>query len=158
MEQGLINLRPLTVSAYPSFIAEVQERYATSRMKGNLFTKAEAKAFTKTEWKTLLPNGIDTPGHFFLEILNGNPESSLGTTWLFIDYDVNGAFIFDVCLTESSRGKGMGRPTLTAIESFARSEGARSLGLNVFADNNVAKSLYHSFGFQEVSTDMIKVI
>jgi len=41
-------------------------------------------------------------------------------------------------------------------EELARTNGALSIGLNVFADNTVARNLYASLGYRETSVHMRK--
>lgn len=41
-------------------------------------------------------------------------------------------------------------------EDYARSHGARTLGLNVFGFNHVARGLYESMGYTTVTTKMKK--
>ena len=41
-------------------------------------------------------------------------------------------------------------------EDYARSQGARTLGLNVFGFNHGARGLYESLGYEVVATKMKK--
>lgn len=156
MDQKIPNLRPVNDAAYADLIEGVRERFIDSRMRGSKFTEEKAVRLIDKELAGILPNSKETLGHFFFEIFDGNTDTKIGIAWLFIQYDTNSSFLFDIYLEQSARGKGLGRSTLTVIESFVKLEGASTLSLNVFAENNIARSLYQSSGFQEVNIDMIK--
>lgn len=60
------------------------------------------------------------------------------------------ADIQTIAIAESARGRGRGRVLLTALLTTARERGARTVFLEVRADNPVATALYASEGFTEV--------
>ena len=153
-----IELRSLDDSSYDNFMSELKLRYSTDRMTSNLLGKDEAIEFTENQWASFLPEGKSTEGHYFFDMISASDNTKIGVSWLFINRNDRTSFIYELFLVRESRGKGLGRFALRALEACARSKGARTLGLNVFADNDRAKSLYTSFGFRDVSTDMIKSI
>ena len=56
--------------------------------------------------------------------------------------------LHDICVTETHQGKGIGRQLLNAVEDEARRLGCGKLTLEVRTDNNSARHLYQSFGFE----------
>lgn len=99
-----------------------------------------------------------------LEELVGNPE--LGRVWLIQDgaatvgYIVLGfgyslefhgrdAFIDELFLVESYRGRGWGRMALEFAEREAASLGVRALHLEVTRANHRAREVYTSYGFRD---------
>ena len=96
-------------------------------------TKTEAMAFTRKQWREIIPQGRNTPGHHFFNLIYG--PNAVGGSWLFKDIKSNSAFLFDIFLNPTWRGKGLGKKSLEALEEFASSKGARTLELNVFASN-----------------------
>ncbi len=153
-----LKLQLLDRSAYDDFMATLQVRYARDRMESNLLSEDEAIQFTQTQWASFLPQGQSTEGHFFFDLIDESNGVRVGASWLFVDQTMRSSFIFELYLEPDSRGKGLGKSALRALEDFAKTNGAKTLGLNVFATNERAKSLYDSFGFRDVSTDMIKSI
>jgi GNAT superfamily N-acetyltransferase len=158
MSIGKIELRTLSEDSYDRFMVELQDRYAKDRMESNLLSEEEAIEFTQNQWSSFLPDGRTTEGHFFFDLINSSDNSSTGVSWLFINKGNRSSFIFELFLAPELRGMGLGKSALRVLEDFAKSQGARTLGLNVFASNDRAKSLYTGFGFRDVSTDMIKSI
>lgn len=159
MSQALeIVLHQMDETAYEQFTNQLRTRYVQDRIQSNLFSEQEAIDFTQQQWASILPSGISTPGHFFLHAFTSNTEPAVGSAWLYVDETHLSSFIYELFLEPVARGKGLGRATLQALQDLALANQARTLGLNVFATNETAKSLYRSFGFSEVSTDMIKPI
>ena len=76
--------------------------------------------------------------------------------WLSFDPQYRHAFIYQIFVFAALRGRGHGRATLTAAETFARELGARAIALNVFAPNRNAIALYESAGFAATSQHMSK--
>jgi GNAT superfamily N-acetyltransferase len=66
------------------------------------------------------------------------------------------AKVIDLVVTEAARGMGVGRRLLEAAESFARSEGAVWLRVQVFAWNQAARRLYANHGFSEFEVTLEK--
>lgn len=153
-----IDLQPLEAHSYSDFMLKLQDRYAQDRMESNMLSKEKAIEFTHEQWASLLPEGQSTEGHYFFELINHAGGSNIGVSWLFVSPTNRSSFIFELFLEPASRGLGLGKAVLLALEDFAKASGAKTLGLNVFATNSRAKSLYEAFGFRDVSTDMIKTI
>jgi GNAT superfamily N-acetyltransferase len=61
--------------------------------------------------------------------------------------------VFDL-VDEHHRGRGIGREAMNLAEEYARSHGAQTLGLSVFAFNAAARTLYDSVGYEPVSVKM----
>lgn len=61
------------------------------------------------------------------------------------------ADIQTIAIAEAARGRGRGRALLRALLTVARTRGARTVFLEVRADNPVAAALYASEGFQEIA-------
>lgn len=57
-----------------------------------------------------------------------------------------------IALTESARGKGLGRALLNRLVSDAAEMGARQIFLEVRSDNPSAIHLYESTGFERIGT------
>jgi len=69
-----------------------------------------------------------------------------------------GAWLYDIEIAPEQRGKGYGRGLLAALERQLASLRVESLGLNVFADNPVARRLYESSGYDVTTQNMTKTL
>lgn len=58
------------------------------------------------------------------------------------------ALVSDLSVTESARGRGIGRALLRAAEARARRAGARELRIGALTGNTAAEELYRTEGFR----------
>jgi GNAT superfamily N-acetyltransferase len=72
------------------------------------------------------------------------------------DGDLEYAYVADLVVRETYRGRGFGRRLIAKAEAFARDEGAKWLRIGVLAENEVARSLYISAGFSELHIEFEK--
>ena len=84
-------------------------------------------------------------GLFVLED-EGRP---LATAICVHDGDLAG--LFEIATHAAERGKGHGRRLVLSALKWARLRGARQAWLQVEAGNDVARRLYESIGFREIS-------
>jgi GNAT superfamily N-acetyltransferase len=148
-------LRPLEAAAFPGWIREQSQGYIAHRMQaGDDRAVAEAKAAETNE--KYFPGDRPATGHAIYRVVADARE--VGVLWLGPHPDgLSGvAWVWNIEIVESERGKGLGRATMLAAESAARDEGYTDLALNVFGFNTVARSLYESMGYQTTSLQMRK--
>ena len=66
------------------------------------------------------------------------------------------AYVSDLVVLHAHRGRGHGRALLRRAEEHARAAGAKILRLGVLAQNEQARVLYRSFGFEDRVVEMSK--
>lgn len=66
------------------------------------------------------------------------------------------AYVSDLVILANHRSRGLGRALLKRAEDHAKSQGATLLRINVLAQNQVARSLYISCGFDELVVSLQK--
>jgi ribosomal protein S18 acetylase RimI-like enzyme len=67
-----------------------------------------------------------------------------------------GAWIYSIEIDPDQRGNGYGRSLLVAAEHETARRGIKTIGLNVFGPNTVARNLYASAGYEVASLQMHK--
>jgi ribosomal protein S18 acetylase RimI-like enzyme len=147
----VVALRPMTAAEFDHWRDPAVEDYAQAFVDSGILTSAEAVERAETQFAELLAGGVDTPDHRFWTAVDG--DADVGMIWVKLD-DSGRAFIYDVQVWEHLRRRGYGRAILNALVDQARALGARSIGLNVFASNPGAQSLYEQMGFEVTSTQM----
>jgi ribosomal protein S18 acetylase RimI-like enzyme len=106
--------------------------------------------------KILFHENTPAPGQHVMDVFDG--DSIVGTLWLSQQQEGTSSewFVYDVVVDEPFRGRGYGRSTMQAAETFVEERGGTRLGLNVFGNNVVARSLYESMDYMTVSINMAK--
>jgi len=100
---------------------------------------------------------VDSPATSFLVARDG--DSVLGTLTLAVFRIPTGvrAWIEDVVVDESARGRGIGEAlTMRAVE-IARDAGARSVELTSRPTREAANRLYRRLGFEERETNVLRL-
>lgn len=99
--------------------------------------------------------------NYFFSITSHNQEQLgyLWYSWTRDEYDEVANFLGEVYiqmifLEKEFRGQGIAKKTLQDIEDNIRKQGARSMGLFVFAHNQTAYNLYKKLGYEVIKTMM----
>jgi ribosomal protein S18 acetylase RimI-like enzyme len=111
---------------------------------------AEAKA--RADQADALAGKPPSPGHhlFFIE----EDGAVVGRLW-FAEREV-GIWLYQIDIDDEQRGRGLGREAMDLFEEKVRELGGSEVWLNVHGGNDVARSLYRSRGYGEVSVHMSK--
>ena len=75
---------------------------------------------------------------------------------LIMGKHVDGAYIQNICVDESSRGKGIGSALIKHFCDHAACSGRKSVYLDVYIDNDGARRLYERHGFAVVKKSTFK--
>lgn len=120
-------------------------------------TVAEATANAEQSMERTFPGGKPARGQ--LSGWVSYEGARVGELWVgpYGD-DPSRWWVWNIEIDEPHRGKGLGRKTMLLAEELARSHGATTIGLNVFAHNQVARGLYTSLGYDETSVQMRKAL
>lgn len=151
-----VELRPMTAEEYVEWYPRSVAAYAEGHIKAGSMPADKAHEMSAKQFADLLPDGLETPAHHLLIGEAGGEK--VGMLWLNIPVEgeaVN-AFVYNVEVEESQRGKGYGRAMMVGAESYSRDHGAAMLKLHVFGDNTVARTLYTSLGYIETNVNMAK--
>lgn len=152
-----LTIRPMTPAEIQTYIDHMATGYVQQRVEfgGEALDVAERHAAEAIE--RFFPDRRPLTGqHLFTAEVGGQV---VGTLWLS-EQSRGGpegqAWVYDVEIDPSNRGKGYGRALMEAAERQAREYGCTSLGLNVFGGNEVAIKLYESLGYRTTSQQMSK--
>ena len=151
-----VRLEPMTQEQYELWLPDAIEGYARQTSESGLMSIDAARESAVDQFEALLPDDLATAGHHVL--MAYDEEQIVGVFWLRIrdEWGIRRAFIFDIEVDESRRGHGYGRAIMTAGEAYARGQGASTMALNVFSQNDVARSLYDKLGYLVTNVNMQK--
>lgn len=151
-----VRLQSIAESEFQSFLEALLHQYAESRASADRVSIEEAEAFARRQYEALLPEGLATPGHDFLRILDDRSGQHVGSLWLYVDLTAREAFIYDITVLSEYRRRGLASEAIRLAENRARAAGCRRIALNVFAANKPAQVLYKKLGYCFVSHHMNK--
>lgn len=137
--------------ALPHLATEIANARGTSLEDG---WKAANASF-----ESLVPGALeDSPDQHIFAITDR--ARIIGTLWFGIIRDKGApyAYVWDVVLDETHRGKGLGKLVMKLLEDRVMNMGIEKICLNVFTRNSVALRLYERLGYQATSQIMQKVL
>lgn len=153
-----MKLLPMTQDIYPIYLKQAIKDFAEDKVQAKTWNKEEALALSKASFRSLLPEGLATKGHYLLTITLA--DQAIGYTWIYFESEnTEEAFVYDFLLVEDYRGKGYGQEAMQAIKVFCSQLGATKLSLHVFGHNQRALHVYEKVGFQitdySLSVDLV---
>lgn len=151
-----VALETLSREDFEAYRRYTVENYAREKAESGQWAASDSLRRSEKEIASLLPDGVDSKGHFLYSIRAGADE--VGRVWLHVREEAGRslAWIFDFVIFAEFRGKGFGSKALPATEAKAKELGADETGLHVFAHNKIAVSLYERSGYEATSIVMSK--
>jgi ribosomal protein S18 acetylase RimI-like enzyme len=107
------------------------------------------------QYAEILPEGVQSPNQRLWSVVDEG-GTVVGSLWVDVKSERNRAFIFYIIIGPEYRGRGYGRQALALLEDELRPLGISQIGLNVFADNEIARHLYEKMGYHTTNQTMMK--
>ena len=155
-----VTVRQMTPAEYEEWQSTLAEAYADEQIAAGRWLAEGAVQRAREENTELLPHGLETERMLILRGVDTDGEP-VGWAWVALDHPrgtADVAFLYDIEVIETRRGRGLGRALLAAVEDATRLAGAIGLELNVFARNHTAIALYSSAGYELVTQQMRKAL
>ena len=152
-----VRLRAMLPTEYEEYLGWVIDDYAAELERNGKAVGEAAIEASRASFSSLLPDGVATPGQVLLVAEDPEDGGHIGLLWFGPSTDDPAtAWVYDVTVDEEQRGHGWGRAIMHAFEGEARARGFARAGLNVYADNDVARRLYESLGYLETARQLHK--
>jgi ribosomal protein S18 acetylase RimI-like enzyme len=152
-----VRLRAMMPDEFAEYLDWVVDDYAGELERNGKATGDAAVAASRASFDGLLPDGVETEGQTLLIAEDEDEVRRVGLLWFGPSTDdASMAWIYDITVDEDRRGEGWGRAIMRAFEGEARARGYARVGLNVYADNQVARRLYESLGYAETARQLHK--
>jgi RimJ/RimL family protein N-acetyltransferase len=154
----LIVLAKMQAVTYAEYLKGAVIGYAQDNVNSGRWPEAGSLERSREDFETSLPQGLDTPDNYLFEIRSAVGGTLVGFTWLAIQRSQTGTtgFVYDLEIKPKYRRQGHASQALEALESFAFTQGATSVGLHVFAFNQAAQALYEGSGYKVEGVNMRK--
>lgn len=149
-----VRFEPITTAELPAWIAKSRDGYAKQMHELGGLSEGAANEKADADMDRLFPEGKLAPGHEV--VMARDLQGLVGYVWLAVPQDDAEpiAYVYDVEVDATRRGQGHGRLLMHWAIERSRAQGAKALQLNVFGGNAVARKLYDSLGFTEMSRTM----
>ena len=151
-----VEFEPFDRGYLAEWLAHSKSEYIKERVAAG-DTPDEARANAEASTQRTFPEGSPAPGQLAGWLVWDGQR--IGELWVGpFSSDPERWWVWDIRVDERFRGRGLGRQAMVLAEELARANGAVSIGLNVFAHNTKARSLYASLGYLENSIQMRKKV
>ena len=154
----MIKLAPMSAETFPEFRRQSIENFAHVTALERGWPLEIGRIHAENMIDSIAQNGLETPGFHFCHVVEELGDEHVGyLVFAVTGEDIRrGAFVYDLYIFPQHQRRGYGEGALRALEPIAREEGAHTVGLNVFANNDPARALYDKLGFLTVSLAMRK--
>ncbi|WP_407563767.1 GNAT family N-acetyltransferase [Streptomyces sp. 184] len=147
-------VRPMAAAEYPDWRIAEADTYA-QRWRERGMSPDEARSRSRADHDDLLPAGAATPD-VALRVLE-HDGAAVGTVWIALrPLIATGGYVYSVAVAPEHRGRGHGRTLMRVAERECLAAGLPTLGLHVFAGNDVALRLYESLGYRPTAYHLRK--
>jgi ribosomal protein S18 acetylase RimI-like enzyme len=153
-----LSLRPMRAEEWDAYLSHNIEEYAHEIAINFEIDLDQARQSAQEQTQQRLNAGLQTPGFYAycIEQETGSGRERIGHLSLSIHLEEGFAWLDDIELFESYRGRGYGGEVLTLVEQELSSQGIRSLSLHVFGSNQWAFRCYQKSGFKVTGYNMSK--
>ncbi|HET7793478.1 MAG TPA: GNAT family N-acetyltransferase [Rhizobacter sp.] len=151
-------LVPMHPQRFEAFAEEAITTHADHNAQVGRWPRETALERARAEFARLLPQGQQTPEHFFYEIEDQALGEKVGYLWFAVigPADARGGYVYNIRVRPEFRGRGHAKAALDLIEAVALDMGLDAIGLHVFSFNTNAQALYRSSGYGITGMNMLK--
>jgi ribosomal protein S18 acetylase RimI-like enzyme len=145
---------------FHAWLLQAIPAYALTNVEDGRWTLAESLEKSKEAHASLLPQGLQTPGQFFVHLHDADSGERVGVLWWSQAEkgEALEAWVYNIEIDESARRRGHARAALLELERVARERGLHQVGLHVFGHNHGARRLYEALGFEPTSLTLRKIV
>ena len=151
---------PFSEADFHAWLVQAIPAFALTNVRDGRWSLAEAIVKSQEAHAALLPQGLATPGQFFMHLHDEASGRRVGTLW-WSEGEAGGrreAYVYNIEIDEAARRRGHARAAFAELERVAREHGMQQVGLHVFGHNTGARRLYDELGFEPTSITMRKVL
>lgn len=152
-------LRAMTEAEYAAWMTEMIPAYAQDKVASGQWSAGEAVELSAQGLRELLPQGLQTPGHF-LYTIEDDAAQAVGQLWFAVEQRAGAriAYVYDIAIRLERRREGHAQRAFGALEAEARQRGLCGIALHVFGHDTPAQALYARLGFQPTNINLFKPI
>lgn len=151
---------PFTEVDFHAWLTQAIPSYALTKVEDGCWSLAEAIDKSRAAHALLLPQGLHTPGQFFMRLRLVDTGADVGALWWSETGRAGAAeaYVYNIEIEAQARRRGYGRAGLLELERVARERGLQRVSLHVFGHNHAARRLYETLGFEPTSITLRKIL
>ena len=156
----MIKLVPMKEADFEPFMTLSMKDQAEGHVREGRWAAEEAETIMLQLRGQLLPQGLQTSGHFFFTLETEDSTQKVGSLWFNMDEYMGekAIFVMDIQINPRHRRKGYGMEAFLLLEEQAHKMGINVITLHVFNDNTPALALYQKLGYTGPCELMVKNI
>lgn len=152
-----LKLIPKNKQEKEQFLEKTTIDYAEGLAKANDLTAEKALEISKEQVERVLnPEKKDTVQTHIVSVVDEITQEEVGGIWFTINPEKEKAFIYQILIEETHRGKGYGKAAMHQLHEFCKTQNIKKIGLSVFGWNTLAFELYKKLGYKIVQVAMKK--
>ncbi|MBT2497515.1 GNAT family N-acetyltransferase [Agromyces sp. ISL-38] len=140
-----LSLVPKSIEETATWLPIAMSAYEQARIAAGDSAEGAAAARQASE-QQFFPDGSLIDGQLLFTVVADGEDA--GWLWIGPSSDASNWWVWDIRVHDAFRRRGIGRAAMQLAEDVARSQGATSIRLNVFADNEGAIRLYDELGYE----------
>jgi RimJ/RimL family protein N-acetyltransferase len=151
-------LAPMSAAAHADYVEAAIAGYAEDNVASGRWPAEDALARSRADFDASLPQALETPDNYLLEIRTAGTGLTVGSIWFAVQekHGLRTAFVYDVEIRPGYRRQGYATAAFQALEPLVRDLGLTSIGLHVFGHNSGAQALYGKLGYEVTGVNMQK--
>ena len=141
-------MKKMIQSEFETFIDISMKDHMRSQILAGNWTEENAPGNMENMRRQIIPDYLDTTGHYFFSIHDERGEVA-GGLWFAVRNGGSSQFMFvvDIQVYQGFRRKGFGTAAFQFMEQEARVMGINVIHLNVFDHNKPARAMYEKLGY-----------
>jgi len=146
-------LDPMTREDFDAYVPYIVADYASRTAAAGVASRDEALNRAHSEFSRLLPQGLETPDNRLYVIRADGEAAPIGRLWYALRGSTESryAMILNMEVNTAHRGRGYGKAVMRACAGSARTNGAKSLRINLLGEDTENRRLYENLGMSPMS-------
>ncbi len=154
----MLLLIPMTEEEFECFMEISIHDQAQGHVRAGTWREDEADEKMEKLRSQFLPDGLETPNHFFFTLEETSTGAKVGGLWYTV-VEQDGKrqfFVVDIQIYDEYRRRGYGSQAFMDMEEKALKMGITTISLHVFKHNHSAKAMYEKLGYVGTDEKMVK--
>lgn len=127
--------------------------YTKKKLSYGVWAEEEALELSKETFNTLLRDGVETENNYLYNVINENGDK---VAYVWFAKPENEAFIYNIDIFESYKGKVDSKDLYTLIEDVIFSMRATRISFHTFGYNKELIDRYKEYGFDIIDVTLSK--